>query len=634
MGQLWFELTSRVDRWRELGASPELLEAIEFGVKPELVREPKPYDMGELWLEGEPLKAWEELSARYLEIGAIKVVEPEEAPYINESFMVPKATWGFRGVIDMRPFNFHCIDYPTQFDHIYSLSQSVQAGDLMSSFDLQDGYFHLRIHEDFQVYFGFRVQGVTYIHVALPFGWSGSPHWFMKMSREVGGWLASPPAFSLGNEGFSLPTGIRHRVLLDDFLLLFREEEEGERAVPDVKALLEFLGLKYHPEKSSWELERVKQHLGLIVDTLQGKFFIPPAKIEKIRACAKLVLSEVGREGRWVPARLAARMAGLSVCISLAFKGGRLFAQGLYDSLKVKASWAGKVKLSHQAVKDVRALASFPARWNGSFIWAPAADASLITDASDVGWGAIYRSEGEVMKAQGFWGQHMASQHIMYRETAGVRLGLREFLPLVEGKVVEVVVDNSATFYGTKSWVSRSPELMVQLRKIFHLCDGHDITVVPRLVKSAANPADSLSRFKQDAEWELGKRGFDLVEALYGPHSIDLFASDENAKLPRYYSMLGAGKAEGENAMLQSWEGENAYAAPPWKLVGAVVDKLKGCSSVACTLVVPDFPGARWYAPALALASEVRSVSLWWRRGTGLRAKWPCLLLRVKKAAA
>ena len=200
-------------------------------------------------------------------------------------------------------------------------------------------------------------------------------------------------------------------------------------------------------------------------------------------------------------------------------------------------------------------------------------------------------------------------------------------------RVVEVVVDNSATFYGTKSWVSRSPELMVQLRKIFHLCDGHDITVVPRLVKSAANPADSLSRFKQDAEWELGKRGFDLVEALYGPHSIDLFASDENAKLPRYYSMLGAGKAEGENAMLQSWEGENAYAAPPWKLVGAVVDKLKGCSSVACTLVVPDFPGARWYAPALALASEVRSVSLWWRRGTGLRAKWPCLLLRVKKAA-
>jgi hypothetical protein len=590
--------------------------------------------MGGVWLEGEALEAWEQLSARYLEIGAIKIVCPGEAPYINEAFMVPKATWGFRGVVDMRPFNYHCVEYPTQFDHIYSLSQSIQAGDFMSSFDLQDGYFHLKIHEEFQVYFGFRVQGVTYLHIALPFGWSGSPHWFMRLSRQVGGWLSSPPPFELGGREFKLEGSIRHRVLLDDFLLLFRDREVGEAAVAYTQALLEYLGLKAHPEKSSWELEHVKVHLGLIVDTLQGKFFIPSAKIAKIKACAKLVLSEVGRDSRRVLARLAARMAGLSVCVSLAFPGGRLFAQGLYDSLRSKVGWGGKVKLTNQAVKDVKALASFPARWNGSFIWTPAADATLTTDASDVGWGAIFQAEGQRLEAQGYWGQHMASQHIMVRETAGVRLGLREFLPEVRGKVVEVIVDNSATFYGTKNWVSRSPELMGQLRKIFSLCDGYEITVVPRLVKSAANPADSLSRFQRDAEWGLVRRGFDLVEALYGPHSIDMFASDENAKLPRFFSMLGGGKAEADNALLQSWEGENAYAAPPWKLIGDVVKKLGSCSSVACTLVVPDFPGARWYAPALAIGTEVRSVSLWWCHRSGLKAKWPCLLLRIQKAAA
>ena len=97
MGQLWFELTSRVDRWQQLGAPPELLEAIEFGVRPELVSQPEPYDMGGAWLEGEELEAWTELSARYLEIGALKVVSPDQAPYINAAFMVPKATGGFRG---------------------------------------------------------------------------------------------------------------------------------------------------------------------------------------------------------------------------------------------------------------------------------------------------------------------------------------------------------------------------------------------------------------------------------------------------------------------------------------------------------------------------------------------------------
>jgi len=634
MGQLWFELTSRVDRWQQLGAPPELLEAIEFGVRPELVSQPEPYDMGEAWLEGEELEAWTGLSARYLEIGAIKVVSPEQAPYINAAFMVPKATGGFRGVIDMRPFNDHCVGYPTQFDHIYSLSRSVQAGDLMSSFDLQDGYFHLRVHEDFQVYFGFRVQGVTYLHVALPFGWSGSPHWFMRLSRQLGGWLSSPPPFVMEGTEFRLESSIRHRVLLDDFLLLFQDRGEGERAVPYVQGLLEYLGLKAHPEKSSWDLEHVKMHLGLIVDTLQGKFFIPPAKVDKIKQCARLMLSEVSRGGRWVPARLAARMAGLSVCVSLAFQGGRFFAQGLYESLRAKVGWNGKIKLSHQAVKDVKALAAFPARWNGCFIWTPPADASLITDASDQGWGAILQARGQHLEAQGYWGPHMAAQHIMVRETAGVRLGLREFLPHVKGKVVEVVVDNSATFYGTKNWVSRSPELMGQLRKIFNLCDGGEVTIIPRLVKSAANPADSLSRFQRDAEWQLSKRGFGLVDALYGPHSIDLFASDANAQLPRFYSMLGGGRAAGENALLQSWEGENAYVAPPWKLIGAVLNKFDSCSSLACTLLIPDFPGAKWYAPALANATEVRSLSFWWCHRGGLKAKWPCLLLRLQKGTA
>jgi hypothetical protein len=34
--------------------------------------------------------------------------------------------------------------------------------------------------------------------------------------------------------------------------------------------------------------------------------------------------------------------------------------------------------------------------------------------------------------------------------------------------------------------------------------------------------------------------------------------------------MLGGQGAAGANALLQSWEGENAYCAPPWSLIGRV----------------------------------------------------------------
>jgi len=93
----------------------------------------------------------------------------------------------------MRPTNKCGPEYPTVFDHIYSLSQDVKRGDVMSAFDLADGYFHMFIHPDYQKFFGFKVQGVCYEMIAMPFGWSGSPAWFMRLSRRwAHGWV--PPA--------------------------------------------------------------------------------------------------------------------------------------------------------------------------------------------------------------------------------------------------------------------------------------------------------------------------------------------------------------------------------------------------------------------------------------------------------
>jgi hypothetical protein len=82
----------------------------------------------------------------------------------------------------------------------------------------------------------------------------------------------------------------------------------------------------------------VKHHLGLTIDTVKGEFSIPTDKIQRIRNCAKLSLSESSRNARWVPARTVARLCGLVMCISLAFKGAHLFTRCLYDALKAKSS--------------------------------------------------------------------------------------------------------------------------------------------------------------------------------------------------------------------------------------------------------------------------------------------------------
>ncbi|WIA33876.1 hypothetical protein OEZ86_006977 [Tetradesmus obliquus] len=317
----------------------------------------------------------------------------------------------------------------------------------MSAFDLADGYFHMFIHPKYQKYFGFQVQGVCYQMVALPFGWSGSPAWFMRLSRQIGAWLA-------------------------DFAAIPAEGgADGPGGVAYAKALLSYLGLKANEKKSSWELATRKLHLGLWVDTASGIFLIPDDRIVKVKACAKAVLSEVSRSGRWVPARLVARLAGLSVCVSLAFSGAKFFARELYAALKGKGSWAAKVKLSNQAVRDVKLLAAFPRRWNGSCIWPPAVSCVVITDASDEGWGALIHAGSSVLQQQGRWAPGMRRKHIMVRELAAVHFALRAARHVLQQQVVECVIDNSAAYYGIKHWASGSIDLMRVLRKIFWLCD-------------------------------------------------------------------------------------------------------------------------------------------------------------------
>jgi hypothetical protein len=96
--------------------------------------------------------------------------------------MTPKHSGGVRLIVDLRPFNECNVEYPTEFDTLHTLQRDLQPLDLMSTFDLADGYFHLGIHPAYQQYFGFRVNGKRYRMLAIPFGWSCSPQAFMQIT--------------------------------------------------------------------------------------------------------------------------------------------------------------------------------------------------------------------------------------------------------------------------------------------------------------------------------------------------------------------------------------------------------------------------------------------------------------------
>jgi hypothetical protein len=77
---------------------------------------------------------------------------------------------------------------------------------------------------------------------------------------------------------------------------------------------------------------------------------------------------------------------------------------------------------------------------------------------------------------------------------------------------------------------TRSRVMMTELRRLWHLLDVNDISIRPRYIRSTANIwADSLSRELDRDDWQLNPRVFDYLQSAWGPHSIDRFASMENA---------------------------------------------------------------------------------------------------------
>jgi hypothetical protein len=68
--------------------------------------------------------------------------------------------------------------------------------------------------------------------------------------------------------------------------------------------------------------------------------------------------------------------------------------------------------------------------------------------------------------------------------------------------------------------------MMDELRKLWELIDTNNIDIRARYIRSTANAwADRLSREIDREEWQLNPRIFTYLDFIWGPHSIDRFAT-------------------------------------------------------------------------------------------------------------
>lgn len=606
-------LRAALPRWRDIGAPPQVLQWIREGVRPTWVgrRAPAPFHMRGAALTEEQRPHWTALRDEYLRSGAI---QPAAATtHVSPAFLVPKATGGWRLIVDLRRLNKSCVPYRCRFETLRVLGRLASRGDWMFSFDLKDGFHCISIDPAYRSFFTFSLDGEFYQAAALPMGWRNSPFVFTKVMRPLVAHLRAPAARQQPSHRQLQPVtsgpfeqrtvGLRVLPYLDDFLCLARSRAEGAAAAAFVQRTLTSLGLQWHPRKCHWSPCQSLPHLGLTVDTAQGVFIVTPQRQQRIRAAAKELLCESARSRRAVPARRLAQFAGLAVSTSLAVPSARFHLRELYDAVGSREVWASRVRLSRQAIRDLEWWLQLPARSTQRAIWRSPETATLHCDSSGFGWGAVLNGAAP---ARGFWSAEQQEQHITWKELVAVRLGVESFLPRLAGRAVLLYEDNMGVVGIIRGLTSRSRPLMAELRRLWALLDRHGIDLRVRYIRSADNAyADRLSRLPQQDDWQLSPSLFSRFDSLWGPHTTDCFAAFLNRQVPRYFSEYLDPQSAGVNAFsrdLADWRQHNNWCNPPWGLLSQLVQHLQ-LSGAAATVVAPYWTAQPWFGPLLQLAS-------------------------------
>ena len=130
---------------------------------------------------------------------------------------------------------------------------------------------------------------------------------------------------------------------------------------------------------------------------------------------------------------------------------------------------------------------------------------------------------------------------------------------------------------------------------IFNICMSNEIDIhtvwIPRIENQRA---DFLSRIIDINDWGTTVNFFQLLDSLWGPHTVDRFANMNNTKLLRLNSLYWNPGSIAVDAFTSDWSGENNWLVPPVSMVSRLINHLIKSNSVG-TSVVPKCPSSSFW---------------------------------------
>ena len=139
---------------------------------------------------------------------------------------------------------------------------------------------------------------------------------------------------------------------------------------------------------------------------------------------------------------------------------------------------------------------------------------------------------------------------------------------------------------------SQKPDLQAEVLAIFTTALGGQIRIEPEWIPRTQNKqADWRSRIIDYDDWGVHPLLFGRFDSLWGPHSIDRFASFYNTQLPWCNSRYWNPGSEAVDASTCDWAGEWNWFCPTPYLIPQIIKHVIQTAAQG-TLIVPQWLSA------------------------------------------
>jgi hypothetical protein len=575
--------------WRVLTNDPELLGTVS-GYEIPLLENPN-------FLRGKKIKSLkfsekenilvDQEVAKMLGKRAIRKTSPGDQ-VVSSLFLRDKADGGRRPIINLKRLNAVVPYVHFKMEGLRNLRDLLQPGDLLVKLDLKDAYFTVPLGRKSQGLVAFEWRAETYEFEVLCFGLGPAPRCFTKIMKVPLQWLRS--------------LGIRLIAYLDDFLLMAQTMSEIIQARDSMIFLLEHLGFVLNHEKSVLEPSQQMRFLGVQINSVTMTLSVPEQKAQK--------LMDLCRWGKANPnmtalelSQIIGKLAATMPAVSYTMIHVRSLQRALRLSLQTNRSYGARVQLGKEARLELSWWnVSLSLRQGKPLIMSPP-DMTIQSDAATSGgWGAHCQG----WETGGPWSKEEMNLHINEQEMLAALLALKTFTKWKPAKSVLLQIDSQvALAYIAKQGGTKSPNLLAQAKEIWDYLELKQIELSVEWLPTELNvKADFQSRNVQDsAEWKLDPQIFLTIGEIWGPPSIDLFASRTSHQLPMYMSLKADPNATAIDALQQPWENMFPFAFPPFSLIGRVLKRLEQFP-IKMILITPVWPSQPWYPSLLHMSIQ------------------------------